>query len=137
MDEKECIKCHEIKDLQSFGINKGKRRNVCKKCCSNNFKKWTQNNMERYRVSIKRWKKSNLDKVRLQKKKQPSTKRCMKKWKKKQRELLSDSYIIEKIRLRHSALSSDDIKIYPDVIENERLKLAIKRLIFNNLKDGK
>jgi len=60
---KKCVKCGIVKPISEFSEHKktkDKLQHWCKKCSSENSKKWAKNNPEKKNKNNKKWNKNNL-----------------------------------------------------------------------------
>lgn len=67
---KKCIKCKEIKSIDSFCFCKGKKDGrycYCKECHNERSNAWAKANPEKYKNSIKNWEIANYEKRKIQK----------------------------------------------------------------------
>lgn len=125
--KKTCTKCHKEWTKKYYLKNKEKLIQYSKKYVSNNRNR-TNENRRRYDKTEKgqavkkksriNYKINHRDKIRL-KSKEKSKRRVG---------LLKNQYVIRVLKI-NSGLSKDTIMTYPELIENQRQQIKIKRLI--------
>lgn len=147
---KGCPVCGEIKQIDDFSKNKGRRdgiRSVCKICINAYSRRYRKNhpeitkeydktyydkNKDRCKERSIKWKKLNRDKVKAHKerfmKNNPGE---FRKYEKERCDLLKDSYVRSNITayLRRSDIPLTSSDITPDLIELRRQEMKLKRVI--------
>jgi hypothetical protein len=69
---KKCFGCHEVKPLDTFGIDNHKksgRKSRCLTCCSEKLRLWRKDNHEKAKARDRAWASKNRDKIKEKNKK--------------------------------------------------------------------
>ena len=148
METKICPKCREEKPLEEFYRDKSKkdgRHSYCKICSSQTNKLWYQENLEEVKNRAKDWKYKNKEKAKIHKKESYLRNFENNKHKYRERNKLNYQKNHDKILkenqkrtidladryIKESLIQSgwDKTKLNPDVIEEKRNIIKVKRII--------
>jgi hypothetical protein len=129
---KKCCKCKIIKNIDEFGLIKGKPRSQCKICRKNEIQnkerknKWYENNKERHYLNSKKNYIKNIDKIKNYKKEYNKINKESISLKSKERYKKNRESILEKSKKKYMAKKS--------IKDKEKIE---KFSSFSNLVDGK